>query len=176
MDEQKNLERLEGQLCPMCNKKELVLMQYETEIPYFGTVFVFSMHCETCNYKKADVEPEQAHDPCRYTLEVTSEEDMKIRVVKSSSATVKIPHMISIEPGPSAEGYVTNVEGLLLRVKNVLEMERDADEDEDARKKVKNMLKKLQRVMWGQEPLKIILDDPDGNSAIISEKAIKGKL
>lgn len=176
MDEQKNIEKLEGQLCPMCNKKTLVLMQYETDIPYFDKVFVFSMHCETCNYKKADVEPEQVHEPCRYILNITSEEDMKIRVIKSSSATVKIPHMISIEPGPSAEGYVTNVEGLLLRVKNVLEMERDTENDEDAQKKVKTMLKKLQRVVWGQEPLKIILDDPDGNSAIISEKAVKSKL
>ena len=30
--------------------------------------------------------------------------------------------------------------------------------------------------MWGKEKLKIIVEDPSGNSAIISEKAVKSKL
>ena len=44
------------------------------------------------------------------------------------------------------------------------------------KKKAKNMLKKLNRTMWGQEKLKIIIEDPSGNSAIISDKAKKSKL
>ena len=173
---QKNLESLEGQLCPVCSKKTLTLIQYETDVPYFGSVLIFSMQCASCNYKKADVEPEKMHEPCKYTLDVESESDLNIRVVKSSTATVKIPHMMNIEPGPGAEGYVTNIEGLLARTKSVLEMEKEAEEDEDARKRLKNMLKKLQRAMCGQEKLKIIIEDPEGNSAIISEKAVKSKM
>jgi len=42
--------------------------------------------------------------------------------------------------------------------------------------KAKNMLKKILRVMWGQEKLKIIVEDPSGNSAIISDKAVKSSL
>jgi len=38
------------------------------------------------------------------------------------------------------------------------------------------MLKKLQNVLWGSEKLKIIIEDPSGNSAIISEKAVRQKL
>jgi C4-type Zn-finger protein len=34
----------------------------------------------------------------------------------------------------------------------------------------------LGRVMWGQESLKMTIEDPTGNSAIISDKAVKGKL
>jgi C4-type Zn-finger protein len=30
--------------------------------------------------------------------------------------------------------------------------------------------------MWGQEKLKLIIEDPSGNSAIISDKAVKSKL
>ncbi len=40
----------------------------------------------------------------------------------------------------------------------------------------KEILKKLQKVKWGKEKLKIILEDPTGNSAIISDKAVKSKL
>lgn len=176
MDDQKKIEELSGQTCPMCSKQTLSLVQYETDIPFFGKVFIFSMQCSTCDYKKADVEPEEQHEPCRYSIEINTEADMNIRVVKAGTATVKIPHIVNIEPGPASEGYVTNVEGLLQRVKSVLEMERDAEEEEDARKRLKNMLKKLQRVIWGQENLKIIIEDPEGNSAIISEKAVKSKL
>ena len=38
------------------------------------------------------------------------------------------------------------------------------------------MLKKLIRIMWGQEKTKIIIEDPSGNSAILHEKAVKEKL
>jgi C4-type Zn-finger protein len=38
------------------------------------------------------------------------------------------------------------------------------------------MLKKINRVLWGSDSIKIIIEDPTGNSAIISEKAVKGKL
>ena len=42
--------------------------------------------------------------------------------------------------------------------------------------KAKNLLKKIQKISWGQEKAKLIIEDPSGNSAIISEKAVKSKL
>ena len=58
----------------------------------------------------------------------------------------------------------------------MIEDARDNEEDPAAKKKAKNHLKKLQKVMWGQEKMKIIIEDPTGNSAIISEKAEKQKI
>ena len=46
-------------------------------------------------------------------------------------------------------------------------------EGESIRKKAKNKLKKIQRVLWGREKITIELSDPRGNSAIVSEKAVK---
>jgi zinc finger protein len=69
-----------------------------------------------------------------------------------------------------------NVEGILNRIKHQIETAKDNEEDADAKKKAKKLLKKLNKAMWGQEKLKIIIEDPSGNSAIISEKAVKGKL
>ena len=58
-----------------------------------------------------------------------------------------------------------------------LEIIRDNDEEEEeSRKKAKNMIKKLHRVIWGQEKQKLIIEDPTGNSAIISDKAVKEKM
>lgn len=169
-------EILEGQPCPICHKPTLALTEAGMEVPYFGRMFVFSMSCSSCKYHKADVEAAEKHDPAKWTVEVSGGDDMKIRVVKSSTATVKIPFVTTIEAGPASNGYVTNVEGILNRVKRILEDLRDNAEDKSERKKAKNILKKLQKVVWGNEKLKIIIEDPEGNSAIISDKAAKGKL
>lgn len=175
-DEQPQL--LTEQECAFCHKNTLALAEKETEVPYFGKLFIFSMSCSNpeCKYFKADVECVEPKEPCRYTFEISSEEDMKVRVVRSSAATIKIPHITTITPGPASNGYVTNIEGVLSRVKTQIEHLKNDEEDEEAKKKAKNMLKKLQRVMWGQEKLKIIIEDPSGNSAIISERAVREKL
>lgn len=167
---------LEGETCPICHEKKLSVMEQEKEIPYFGKVYLFSMNCSNCKYHKADIECIEKHDPSRYTVEVSSEDDLKIRIVRSSQATVKIPRIVEITPGPSSNGYVTNVEGILNRVKKQMETARDGSEDKTERKKAKSMLKKLQDTLWGRSSLKIIIDDPTGNSAIISDKAKKEKL
>ncbi|MBN1385449.1 ZPR1 zinc finger domain-containing protein [Candidatus Woesearchaeota archaeon] len=167
---------LENQKCSMCNKDTLTLTEAEREIPYFGKVYIFSMSCSSCNYHMADVESAEQNEPVRFTIEVDCEEDMKIRVVKSSQATIKIPHVATITPGTASNGYVTNIEGILNRIKVQTESLRDNAEDDEERRKAKNLVKKLMDVMWGREKLKIILEDPSGNSAIISEKAVKTKL
>ncbi|MFW5746755.1 MAG: ZPR1 zinc finger domain-containing protein, partial [Nanoarchaeota archaeon] len=165
------INTLEGERCPICGKDSLTLMEARRDIPYFGVVYVFSMTCSECKYHKADLESEEEHDPVEVSITVDSEEDMNIRMVRSSMGEIKIPRMMTIEPGEDADGFVTNIEGLLTRVKKMLEFERDNTDDKSDQKKLKNMLKKLQRVMWGQDSLKITLKDPTGNSMIISEKA-----
>lgn len=170
------MAEIKGQECPFCNEKKLILREEVVDIPHFGKVYVLSMQCEGCNYRKTDVEPAEIKEPCKFTLEVGTEEDLSIKIVKSGEATVKIPHIITIEPGPASSGYITNIEGLLQKVKEMIEASVEAEEDESAKKKAKNMIKKLNKVMTGRENLKIIIEDPTGHSAIISEKAQRSTL
>lgn len=170
-------EVLTGETCPFCHQKTLTLMDTKKEIPYFGMCYIFSMDCSNCGYHKADVETEKEQEPSKYTIDIDSDKDMSIRVVKSSNATIKLPHIGNIEPGPASNGYITNIEGILNRMIKQLEfIQNNEEEEEEARKKAKNMIKKLRRVIWGQEKQKLIIEDPTGNSAIISPKAIKEKL
>lgn len=178
MSETDKMDILENQKCPICLKNTMTLIESEKDIPYFGKVYLFSMDCNNpeCKYHKADIEAAEQKEPCKFTIDVNGEEDMKIRIVKSAEATVKIPRIVTITPGPASNGYVTNIEGILNRVKVMVEKSRDDSEDEDDKQKAKAMLKKINRVIWGSESLKIIIEDPSGNSAIISDKAVKGKL
>ena len=170
------MSELKDQECPFCSERKCTLQEEELDIPYFGRVFVLSMDCVACGARKSDVEPAERKDPCKYTLEVESEEDLNIKVVKSGEATLKIPHVITVESGPASDGYVTNVEGVLERVKTAFQSSLNAEDDDGAKEKARNLIKKLNKALVGREKIKIIIEDPSGNSAIISDKAQKSKL
>ena len=171
------MNKLEKQHCPICKSKTLTLTEELTEVPYFGKLYIFSMKCSNCKYFISDVESEEKKDPMKYTIETDSEKDMSIRVVKSSTATVSIPQLkMKMEPGPNSIGFVSNIEGLLKKFEDVIEDQRDAAEEPEIKTKAKNLLEKLRKVKFGDEKLKIIIEDPSGNSAIISKKAIVEKM
>lgn len=167
---------IEGEECPVCGEEKLNLRETERDIPQFGQCFLFSMDCENCGYHQADVESVEEKDPCKYTFEITSEDDMGVRVVKSSSAVIKLPYLGSMEPGEASNGYVTNVEGILNRMKKQAEKIRDSAKDKSVRKKAKKRVKKLTDVMWGKREQKMVIEDKTGNSAIVSDKAEKEEL
>lgn len=178
MVEQSQPQLLRGESCPSCGKKTLTLMESDMDIPFFGKAFIFGMDCENeeCGYHIADVELEKNEGPIKLEFDITCEADMKVRVVKSGAATIKLPRIMSIEPGPVSNGYITNIEGILNRVKVMLEKQRDESDDKSDRKKAKNMVKKIQDIMWGSDSIKITIEDPTGNSAIISDKTVVSKL
>ncbi len=126
------------------------------------------MNCSSCNYKKSDVEAATQKEPAKYTIETNSEDDMKIRVVKSSRATVKIPTLrMTMTPGPASIGFISNIEGLLNNFEKIIESQRDETEDPKIKKSAKNLLKKIRKIKYGDLSCKIVIEDPSGNSAII---------
>ncbi len=170
---------MDNEVCPLCLKKTLSLIDDEQDIPYFGKIHILAMICSNkeCNYKQSDVESEEEKEPCKLEFNIKNSKDLSVRIVKSGQATIKIPQMrMSVEPGVASEGYVSNVEGLLARFKKILEGQRDTAEEDSERKTAKNLLKRLWKVECGDEELKIIIEDPSGNSAIISDKTIVTKI
>ena len=171
------METLKNQPCPLCHTNKLSLIEEDYDVPYFGKCYLMSMKCENCDYKVSDIEVAEEKEPSRYTFEVKNKKDLNVRVVKSGQATVKVPALkMSVEPGPASEGYISNIEGVLQRFKKIIESERDTAEDENVKKAAKNLLKKLWKVELGELPIKIIIEDPSGNSAIIDKRAVVEKL
>ena len=145
------------------------------EIPYFGKAVLFSMVC-SCGYKFSDVIlPEMGKD-VRYKIKV-NEKTLSARVVKSSSATIKIPELeIEVIPGPRSEGYISNVEGVLLRVENGVKAMLLFSESTEQKSKAEKILHALEEARKGKRELTLIIEDPSGNSAIFHELAEKEKL
>ena len=135
------------------------------------------MSCSDCNYHKIDIESEEEKSPSKQTITIEKKEDFDIRVIKSSNATIKIPQLkISLTPNSSTTGYISTIKGILSRIKKILEDQRDNAEDAKERKSFKNKLKKLWKVECNDETLKITIEDPTGNSAILSKKTEIKKL
>ncbi|WP_297475229.1 ZPR1 zinc finger domain-containing protein [Thermococcus sp.] len=166
--------------CPICGGKgTLKAIQYVHEIPYFGKVMESTIYCEKCGYRNADVMILEDRPPKLYTVKVENEKDLFTRVVRSKSGTIELDEIgVKIEPGPAAEGFVTNVEGLLERVKEALLMARsfkESEGDEEAVKKTDEILRYIEDVREGRKPLTVKIADPLGNSALIGEK-VKSRL
>jgi len=125
------MDTLSGETCPVCLKKTLTLVEDEKDIPYFGKIYIFSMQCtdKECDFKQADVEAEEAKDPLRITFTIESEKDLNVRVIKSGAATISIPQLkMSVEPGAVADGYVSNIEGVIHRFEEILKQEREVQQ------------------------------------------------
>ena len=58
-----------------------------------------------------------------WSLIVKTQKHLKSRVVRSSSCTIRIPELdLQVNPGSNATGYVSNVEGVINRFVEVINM------------------------------------------------------
>ena len=161
--------------CPSCSNEIEYLYQTE-DIPYFSELLIVSANCPSCGYRYVDTQILKSAEPARYEFSVSDAEDLAVRVVRSMSGTVKIPELgVQIDPGPACHGFVTNIEGVLDRFENVVEGALLWAE-EGERENAKKLLHLIAKAREGTLPFTLILDDPSGNSAIVSEKAQKKPL
>jgi len=158
--------------CPYCNTEIEYL--YKTEnIPYFSDILIISAICPECGYKFVDTQLLKQGEPARSTFAVTTAGDMNVRVIRSMSASIEIPEIgVRIDPGPTCQGFVSNVEGVLDRIGQVVMGAFQWGTDEEKENATK-LLADIARIKCGSYPVTLILEDPGGNSAIVSDKATK---
>lgn len=162
--------------CPLCHDTLTIHWQGDN-IPYFGEVMHISAQCE-CSFKFADMMILSQKEPTRYEMTLESIEDLNARVIRSTSGTIRIPELgIDVEPGLVSDSYVTNIEGVLDRIRNVVvTATKWVKDDKEKYAHGLEIQKILEEAMEGKQKLEIIIEDPLGNSAIISDKAVCTKL
>jgi zinc finger protein len=160
--------------CPYCGEGGLVMRSLPLEIPYFGGALQTTVLCTACTYRYADLVLDKEGDPVRYEFRAEAAEDLSARVVRSASATIRVPELrVAIEPGPRADAFVSNVEGVLHRIRDVAASLTRSAENPAARRKAEVLLASIDRMIGGTEPFTVILEDPTGNSAILHDRATK---
>lgn len=158
--------------CPVCNEEVEYIYQTEN-IPYFSDIVIIRALCGKCGYRYVDTQVLTSQEPGRQEFRIEGPDDLSVRVVRSMQGIVMIPELgVRIDPGPACEGFVSNIEGVLERVAGVVRG-IIACGDETEQEKAVQFIGSIFAVKNGQLPVTLIIDDPSGNSAIISEKTRK---
>ena len=159
--------------CPFCGRASLVMRSLSLTIPYFGDALQTTVLCKACSFRHADLLLTQERTPARYELHVEGN-DLGARVIRSASGTIRVPELkVSVEPGPGAEAFVSNAEGVLQRVRNVVTFAVRSSDSPASRKKAERTLATLDNMIAGRKSFTLVLEDPTGNSAIVHERATK---
>ena len=158
--------------CPTCGAQSLSLTSTTHEIPYFGEVLTTVLQCTSCGFRHTDFLPLSQRDPARYTLEIASPEDLRSRVVRSNSGTYRIPEVgFTASPTPQSESFVTSVEGLIERVRDIFLRTRILTDLPEQKRLLDERIAYLAEVLEGRKPATLIVEDPLGHSAIVSDRA-----
>ncbi|MDR0438876.1 MAG: ZPR1 zinc finger domain-containing protein [Methanocalculaceae archaeon] len=161
--------------CPECSKK--IDYIYDTEnIPYFSDILLLSGVCSNCGFRITDTMILNDHEPCRWEIKVETPEDLDIRVIRSMHGEIDILEFgINIHPGPACNGFVSNIEGVLMRAEDAIYRALSSCEENEAAT-ARDLLEKIDQARHSNHPFTVIISDPTGNSGIVSTKAMKTKL
>jgi zinc finger protein len=166
-----------GIVCPSCNAANLNVRSMLYSIPFFNELVIFSMDCPKCHFTHNDVFSAEQRKPSRFTLFVDDSALLRARVVRSGSGTFRFPEFgIDVEPGPAAESFITNVEGVLQRTMSVVETAIGFAEEDDEKARGAEVLSDMNRAIEGTLSFTLVLEDPAGVSGIIPDDMSKVKI
>ncbi|MHA1965420.1 MAG: ZPR1 zinc finger domain-containing protein [Candidatus Thorarchaeota archaeon] len=166
-----------GIVCPSCNDANLLMRSMLYSIPFFNELAMFSMECPSCNFSHNDVFSAEQRKPARFTLHVDKPALLSARVVRSGSGTFRLPEFgIDVEPGPTAESFITNVEGVLQRTMSVVETAIKFAEKPEEKANGVEILANMNRAIEGEFPFTLVIEDPAGVSGIIPDDMSQVKI
>jgi len=154
------------------------------EIPYFGEHTQVTVKCNSCGWRQTDFIPAEGKKSGLCSLNVNNEKFLSTRVVRSSSCTIKIPELdLEVYPGSDSTGFVSNIEGVLIRFLDIVNMVlkqlvREAEDDVMALSECNSIKNKLEKWIAGDisEPFSIEFYDPRGHSQILDENTLQREL
>uniref|UniRef100_A0A8C1SLP7 Zinc finger protein ZPR1 n=1 Tax=Cyprinus carpio TaxID=7962 RepID=A0A8C1SLP7_CYPCA len=130
-----------------------------TKIPFFKEIIISSFSCPHCNWTNTEIQSAGRiqEQGVLYTLQVKTKEDMNREVVKSDSASTRIPQLDFEIPAFTQKGSLSTIEGLLDRAVVGLEQDQPI-------RKVCVLFVNLSE--FHKFDINCIIDDPSGNSFI----------
>ncbi len=159
-----------GMLCPVCKQKDLTYLAEQVSIPHFGSVLITTIRCPSCLFKQNNILILDAREPSRYSVKVGVVDDLAIKVIRSNTGSIKIPEFgISMEPGTIAQAFISNIEGILYRFKDAVEMAKRFSEEPSKKERAIRLAAVIDEAIEGKRNFTLIVEDPLGNSAIVAK-------
>ncbi|XP_057755021.1 uncharacterized protein LOC130974240 isoform X1 [Arachis stenosperma] len=157
--------------CGACATKCETRM-FVTDIPYFQEVIVMASTCDSCGYRNSELKPggRISEKGKRISLHVKNVNDLNRDVIKSDTASVKIPELELELASGTLGGLVSTVEGLITKINESLQRVHGftfGDSlDENRKSKWLDFKEKLDKLLSLEKPWTLILDDALANSFI----------
>ncbi len=161
--------------CPVCGRDLKVnTLLYDT--PFFGKVLITTIICE-CGFRHSDAIVSEIKEPTRFTVKV-NKDTLYDKIIRSTSGTIRVPEIgVDIEPGPASQAFITNLEGILMRIRDIVEMARRWNSDDEKKvSRCDEIIRRIDDTIEGKDELTIVLEDPFGNSLILSDKAFRERM
>uniref|UniRef100_A0A9R1SED0 Zinc finger protein ZPR1 n=2 Tax=Cyprinus carpio TaxID=7962 RepID=A0A9R1SED0_CYPCA len=127
-----------------------------TKIPFFKEIIISSFSCPHCNWTNTEIQSAGRiqEQGVLYTLQVKTKEDMNREVVKSDSASTRIPQLDFEIPAFTQKGC--KCEGFVSRRAT----------DPAVAEKIEEFIQRFKKLKEVEEEFTLIIDDPSGNSFI----------
>ncbi|KAG4908966.1 hypothetical protein AAZX31_20G020300 [Glycine max] len=145
---------------------------FVTNIPYFQEVIVMASTCDSCGYRNSELKPggRIPEKGKKITLNVKNVNDLSRDVIKSDTASVKVPELDLELASGTLGGIVTTVEGLITKISESLERVHGftfGDSlDEQRKNKWIDFKARLNKLLSLEEAWTLILDDALANSFV----------
>jgi zinc finger protein len=159
--------------CPSCSEGKIVVTKTVYDLPDKDQMLIIKFECDTCNFTNNDIIPLTTNlEPGIKILKIKSEDDLKSKIYRSPAGSLEIPELeLSVEPGPSANFYYTNVEGILDRFERaVLVYLNNIPNSDPEKEEVQDLLEKIVKAKKGERAITLKLTDNEGGSYIIPQK------
>ncbi|MFW9936362.1 MAG: ZPR1 zinc finger domain-containing protein [Candidatus Thorarchaeota archaeon] len=162
--------------CPACKKGEIKINKTFYDLPDGDKMLIIKFECNKCNFTTNDIIPMTTNlSPGIITLKITNQDDLKSKIYRSPIGKLEIPELeLEVEPGPNAEFYYTNVEGILFRFEKAVSIYKNNLESNDPQKEeIELLLKNLKMALKGEFEFTLKITDLGGGSYIIPQDQSK---
>ncbi len=177
-DKKRNNEKIYSFKCPSCQKGIIDIIRSIYDLPDGDKMLILKFECNSCNFHKNDIIPLTTNmDPGIMTLQITNEEDLKSKIYRSPAGKLEIPELeLVVEPGPRADFYYTNVQGILFRFENAVSIYRNnLDEKDPEKNEIEELSHNLKQAINGKLNFTLKITDTQGGSYIVPQDKLKYK-
>ena len=161
--------------CVICGFDEgLSMLAHTEEIAYFGEHTQVTLTCPGCGWRQTDFIPAEAREGACQTYRIDAVEDLQIRVIRGSACTVRLIELdLEVRPGSHSTGYVSNIEGVLNRFQEVVDMvgrQAATEGNEEAISELTQLTEAMLQIRSGQTGATLEFLDPHGHSMILTDE------
>ena len=149
------------------------MLAHTEEIAYFGEHTQVTLTCPGCGWRQTDFIPAEAREAACQSYHIDSVEDLQIRVIRGSACTVRLVELdLEVRPGSHSTGYVSNIEGVLNRFQEVIDMvgrQAATEGQQDAIAELTTLTEAMLEIREGQRGATLEFLDPHGHSMILAD-------